>query len=95
MRCCVEGWANSLTLDCRPAERDWFSHRLVAAGVLVVLTGLAVVGLRRGRLTGVLRRWPHAAGAVLGLAWWLWLTPSVLGLGIALASVLAAGRKHG
>ena len=51
VRCGVEGWADSLALDYRPAERDWFSHRLGVAGVLAALTCLAIVGLRRGGLT--------------------------------------------
>jgi hypothetical protein len=61
---------------------------------LAVLTGLAVVGLVRGTLTETLRRWPHATGLVLGLAWWLWLSPSVVGLGIVLASISIAGRQR-
>ena len=54
-----------------------------------------VAGLVRSNGGRRLARWPHAPGVVLGLAWWLWLSPSVLGLVIALASVLAAvrGRK--
>ena len=36
-------------------------------------------------------RWPHVVGTLLGLAWWLWLSPSILGLGIALVCVIAAG----
>ena len=36
VRCCVEGWADSLALDCRPVQRDWFLHRLGVACLLAV-----------------------------------------------------------
>ena len=94
VQCAFEGWADSLTLDCREMGRPRLSHRLMAAAALAVLACLAAVGLACGTLTETLRRWPHATGVTLGLAWWLWLSPSVLGLGIALASVLAAGRER-
>ncbi len=31
------------------------------------------------------QRWPNIAGIVLGIAWWLWAAPSVLGLAIVAA----------
>jgi hypothetical protein len=93
VRCAFEGRADSLTLDCRQAEAGWLAPRFGAAAALVVLTCAAVIGLRRGTLAPMPERWPHAAGVVLGLAWWLWLVPSVLGLGIALASVLTASWR--
>jgi hypothetical protein len=48
----------------------------------------------KGWLIPWLDRRPHAVVAMLGLAWWLWLVPSVLGLAVATVSVLAAGRKR-
>jgi hypothetical protein len=42
----------------------------------------------RSVMAGI-RRWPHAVGCVVGLAWWLWLSPSALGLAIVLMSVLS------
>ena len=91
VRCAFHDRMDSLTLDCQHAEPDPFSHRLGFAAMLVMLTCLAAVGLARGNLTEKLRRWPHILGVVLGLVWWLWLWPSILGLGIVLASILAAG----
>lgn len=43
--------------------------------------------------TGRLHRWPHFFGVLLGLAWWLWLSPSVLGLGLVAVCLLAAVRS--
>jgi hypothetical protein len=90
VQCACEGPADSLTLDYRQAASDGLYHRLAAAAVLAVLLALGIVGFGRGKLTQTLRRWPHATAAVLGLAWWWWLSPSVLGLGIVLLSALAA-----
>jgi hypothetical protein len=89
-----DGWVSSLALECRQASSGWFSGRLAAAGVLAMLTCLAVIGLMRGILTENLFRWPCAAGTIVGLAWWLWLSPSIVGLGIALVSVFGAGRSR-
>jgi hypothetical protein len=47
--------------------------------------------MKRGWLTALSGR-PHAVGVLLGLAWWLWLSPSILGLLIGLASVLWAAK---
>jgi hypothetical protein len=50
---------------------------------VLVATAAAVVGLRRRRGLTMLQRWPHAVGLLIGLAWWWWLHPSVVGLAIA------------
>lgn len=94
VRCAIEGQAETLTLDCRPIVRDRFSQRLGMAAGLILLAGLAAVGLAVGRMTEPWQRWPHITGVLIGLAWWLWLSPSIVGLGIALASVLAAGHSR-
>ena len=46
--------------------------------------------LRKGILGEWWARWPYVAGVCLGLAWWLWLRPSLLGLVIMALSALAA-----
>ncbi len=45
---------------------------------------------RRGILGEWWARWPYVAGVCLGLVWWLWLRPSLLGLVIMALSALAA-----
>ena len=81
-------------LDFRPGETSGLLYRLLAAAGLVLLACLAAAGATAGRLTATLRRWPHASGVALGVAWWLWLWPSVVGLGIVLGCILAAGRQR-
>ena len=65
--------------------------RLAASPVVYVSVFLLVLAVAWA--TGRLHRWPHFFGVVLGLAWWLWLSPSVLGLGLAAVCVLAAVRS--
>jgi hypothetical protein len=57
---------------------------------LAALIILLLLGLRRGRLVEWFTRWPHAIGVAAGLAWWLWLSPSILGWGIVLVSLAAS-----
>jgi hypothetical protein len=72
------------------AEAYW---RSAYAIVSLALVGGWAIARRRGlAFMDPLRRWPHATGVLFGLMWWLWLNPSVLGLLIALASVIASLR---
>ena len=95
--CSVRGAAPSLTLRYEPVETvTWFDRLLAVAGLLAVAAGGAW-SLRRGWLSEWFRRWPALFGVVFGLAWWLWLSPSLLGWGMVLASlavsVLSAWRR--
>ncbi len=90
VRCSFQGRTDSLAIDYRQTENGEFSSRLAAAAVFAVLFVLGSFGAVRGRAAAMLCRWPHAGVAVLGLAWWLWLSPSVLGLAIVLAAAIAA-----
>jgi hypothetical protein len=94
VRCAFEGRADSLQLDSRPAEGSGFFVRLMAAVVLALLACAVAAGAIPGRLTAPLQRWPRAAGMVLGLLWWLWLWPSIVGLAIVLGCAIAAARAR-
>tara|TARA_B100000809_G_scaffold266263_1_gene328128 strand:+ start:9 stop:413 length:405 start_codon:yes stop_codon:yes gene_type:complete len=59
--------------------------------VIVSLTGVFLCG-RNPQLLDHLGRWPFAWGALGGLAWWLWLSPSVVGVLIMLLSASGALR---
>ena len=49
------------------------------------VVGLAALLIRRGLLWNWFARWPYLFGVGIGLAWWLWLSPSAVGLLIVLA----------
>jgi hypothetical protein len=70
------------------------AQRLAGALMVAVLGVAAAWGTRRGVLPRLLLRWPYGAGAVVGLAWWWWLTPSILGCGLTLVCLAAAAWSH-
>jgi hypothetical protein len=77
-------------------ERQLQFTRGVAILLALGLVPLALVLARMGHWRAP-RLWPYALGVLLGLAWWLWLWPSVLGLVGAAASVvlaIASGRRN-
>jgi hypothetical protein len=57
---------------------------------IVLALGLAAGALQRWPRSPreVAPRWPMIAGVLVGLAWWLWLEPSLLGWGIVGLSLL-------
>ncbi len=66
-------------------EPDPWPGRLLTGAVWAALAACAVPLVRRGTLRYCFARWPYVFGVALGLAWWLWLRPSILGLAIVLA----------
>lgn len=84
----------SLPLNFTESEKSQTFDRIAVAMMILGLLSLIIWGIRKdfwGRLS---RRWlaaNPAAGAVLGFAWWLWLSPSALGLGIVLVSAASWG----
>jgi hypothetical protein len=76
-------------------------RRFPTAALALLCLALAVMPfLPNPGLGRVVGRAPQLLGLGLGLAWWLWLTPSALGCGIAGLSLLAwclpalAGRRR-
>jgi hypothetical protein len=82
--------SQSITLVYRPLRTSSLPHRLAGAAGLLAAIALVVGGLRRGTLAECFTRWPQAVGVAVGLAWWLWLWPSILGWGIVLVSLAAS-----
>jgi len=74
-------------------ESGWVSAGVLGSAALAALVLLTVVGMVRGLFSTLLCRWPCALGVASGLAWWLWLWPSVLGWGIVLISLAASFRS--
>jgi hypothetical protein len=68
--------------------------RLGACGVIVLASSLLLAAARRGIPVELARRWPHVLGVAAGIAWWLWLSPSIVGCLIVAASVAAALRPQ-
>jgi hypothetical protein len=90
--CVGRGEPASITLRYRQVEARGFSTRLLGAGALAGLVLLAMVGIRRGDFSTLLRRWPCLLGVLTGLGWWLWLSPSALGWAVVLVSLFASFR---
>ncbi len=66
-------------LSFRPATR-WSTSLRIAIALFVGLLGLALQ--RWPRYPGALSQWTTVACVLVGLGWWLWLEPSLLGWGI-------------
>ena len=86
--CTTSGAVDTIALDYRPMEAQSWFPRLAGIAEFLALIGLAAVLIRRGLLWNWFARWPYVFGAGLGLAWWLWLSPSAVGLLIVLAVLL-------
>ena len=84
---------DSISLLCRQSQPVAPISRLSGVVGVVALTVLGAWAVRRPLVRAVLSRWPHAFGVAIGLAWWLWLAPSIVGWGIVLLSLLAALRS--
>ena len=67
--------------------------RLTAAVGLLAAALVLYLVASRGQVGEWLARWPHACGVAVGIAWWLFLAPSVLGLVLVAVSVLGAFRS--
>ncbi|MHB9045984.1 MAG: hypothetical protein ACYC35_08595 [Pirellulales bacterium] len=92
--CTVKGKSPFVTVRYdRPDTRD-FASRLAGAVVVAGAVLLALKKVPRTAWLGEPRRWLPAAIALAGLGWWLWLSPSILGLGIAGAGLWAAFRPR-
>jgi hypothetical protein len=76
----------------RTAARDHAWRLAAALSVLAATAWFALGKQRRLAANGFAQQWPHAVSMAFGIAWWLWMTPSVLGLVIVAVSTLMAIR---
>jgi hypothetical protein len=83
--CAGNGMADAIALDYRPVGAQSWLSRLAGLAAFLVAVALAALVIRRDLLGNWFIRWPHVCGVCLGLAWWLWLSPSAVGLLIVLA----------
>src|SRR5262249_30900287 len=93
-RAAFVGKAQDISIAYSHAETANVLTRWLAASGILVFAGVwfASPG-RRSRVMDALRRWPHLAGVLVGLAWWLWLAPSIVGLALAIFCILVSFRS--
>jgi hypothetical protein len=85
----ANGPADMLALDYRPDRpQPWIQQWAGIAGFLAAV-GLAALLIRQGLVGNWFASRPGHLGVAIGLAWWLWLSPSALGL-LIVAAVLFA-----
>lgn len=80
IRCIAPGAGTPLLLDYRPLEASRLSQGLWTVAAVLIVTAIVVMAWRLDLLRAVFVRWPLVAGFLAGMAWWLWLKPSVLGI---------------
>lgn len=82
IRCIAPGAGTPLLLDCRPVETGRLSRGLWTAAAVLLITAIVLMAWRLDILRTVFLRWPLVAGLLAGIAWWLWLKPSIVGLAV-------------
>jgi hypothetical protein len=92
-RCLTTTNTDSLVLDYRPINRSNDLLPLAVAVILAVAFVAVAILWSRGIASHWLQSWPYLCLAPLGIVWWLWLWPSVLGLVVLLGCLLATVRK--
>jgi hypothetical protein len=86
----VHGFSPALGLVLPHSGPSSWSLRLATALAGATIVGLFFwIGARPG-IRVLTIRWPYWVGVVVGLAWWLALNPSLLGLAIVAVSVLGS-----
>ncbi len=86
----VVGGRPSLALRLDAHNDSDQSGRIALAVALALAWFPVVAALRWASQRELVSRWPHWIGVLAGLAWWLWLAPSALGLLIVALSLAAA-----
>ena len=74
------------------------SRLLGSVRLAVALAGASIVGLlfwlgSRRSVRGLVARWPYWSGVVIGLLWWLMLTPSLVGWAIVAACLIGSSGQ--
>jgi hypothetical protein len=87
-----EGRSNTLILVTSTSKSDGTAQRWFIAVGWILMTMLAMLGVANGSLIETIRRWPHVTITAIGLAWWLWLAPNILGVCILFAGLFDAIR---
>jgi hypothetical protein len=91
-RCIFQGAVSRLEVNYDSPPRGDLPERAVVAWSIVGISLIVYLLLLRGAMGEWFVQKPHALGVLIGLAWWLWLAPSILGWVIVLVSILGALR---
>ena len=77
-----------ISVELKPVEQVALAGRIAASLCLAGIVGLFIFGLRRGTWPTILKDRPYAVGIAAGLAWWCWLSPSILGLTLSVLMIV-------
>ncbi len=90
----VAGPGAILTIGQERSAADSLAGRiLLALACSGLIAGLFWLG-QRAEFHHAVSRWPWLPGVLAGLAWWLWLSPSIAGWAIMAANVFHAYRPN-
>jgi hypothetical protein len=92
LRCSFLGVKGTIDVRYPPVQTSTLSQRGLAALMFACLAALTFLLLRRRVVADWLVPRLYAVGVLIGLAWWLWLTPSLIGWVIVIASIVSAIR---
>ena len=90
--CSFDGATPTLTIIRRGRDYSDFAARVALALATFIIAWVLWRLSRLEPLRDGLSRWPHLPGVIFGIAWWLWLTPSVVGWLIATAFLASSLR---
>jgi hypothetical protein len=79
-------------VDLRTASRSWLRELASALFFVAIVVGVGAMSRRRA-VNDLAVRHAHLAGVAIGLAWWLFLSPSWFGWAIVAASLFASVRN--
>ena len=83
----------SIEMTYDPSDKDDRRARTTNAVALVAACIAFVMLCRFGNLVVLYQQYPFAVGVIAGMAWWLFLAPSIVGLFLVGASVLGSLRS--
>ncbi len=90
VRFVIQGASSAVNLRFSDAMQNDVGLRLGLGFALIGLFAIANVALRRWRLRETLEQSWFALGVTAGIAWWLWFTPSFVGLMLVILFTTAA-----